>query len=186
VRPLGAIVSGLLALWGAPAAPPLSPTPGPAAPSGTTAGALHLVSPGGHISVDVRAAPDLAYDVTYDGKPLLADARLSLDVDHRRLGAAARITGTKTRRADDVVKPPVRLKAETLADRYSELRIECDGGYAVTFRAYDEGVAYRFETALAAPQVKVFGEEALFRFAADAPVFYPDEGKTFFSHNEQH
>src|SRR6185503_20548219 len=48
-----------------------------------------------------------------------------------------------------------------------------------------QGVAYRFETALEAPQVKVYGEEALFRFAADAPVFYPDEGKTFFSHNEQ-
>jgi len=31
----------------------------------------------------------------------------------------------------------------------------------------------------------VFGEEALFKFGADAPVFYPDEGKTFFSHNEQ-
>ena len=32
----------------------------------------------------------------------------------------------------------------------------------------------------------MYGEEALFRFAADAPVFYPNEGKTFFSHNEQH
>jgi len=177
---LGAIVPGLLALWGAPAAPPAPPAQRP------DDSALHLVSPGGHISVDVRAAPDLAYDVAYDGKPLLTDARLSLDVDHRRLGAGARITGTKTRRADDTVRPPVRLKAETLADRYNELRVECEGGFAVTFRAYDEGVAYRFETALAAAQVKVFGEEALFRFAADAPVFYPDEGKTFFSHNEQH
>jgi len=133
----------------------------------------------------VRAAPDLTYDVFYDGTPLLDGARLSLDVDHRRLGAGARVTDAKPRRVRGHITPAVRLKAETLPENYDELRIECDGGYAVTFRAYDEGVAYRFETALGAPQVKVFGEEALFRFAADAPVFYPDEGKTFFSHNEQ-
>jgi len=182
VRSVGAIVPplpllpSLLALWGAPAAAP---------PTEIVAPVMRLASPGGHIGVAVRAAPDLAYDVTYDGKPLLTDARLSLDVDHRRLGAAARVTETKNRRVDDRITPAVRLKAETLVEKYNELRIALDGGYAVTFRAYDEGVAYRFETALAAPQVKVFGEEALFRFAADAPVFYPDEGKTFFSHNEQ-
>jgi len=142
-------------------------------------------SPSGHIEVQVRAAPDLAYDVTYDGRPLLADGRLSLDVDHHRLGAAAHIKDAKVRGVDTTINPAVRLKAATLPDTYNELRVECAGGYAVTFRAYDQGVAYRFETALEAPQVKVFGEEAVFRFAADAPVFYPDEGKTFFSHNEQ-
>jgi alpha-glucosidase len=147
---------------------------------------LHLTSPSGHIDVHVRAAPDLAYDVLYDGRPLLTDARLSLDVDHQRLGAAARITGTKRRTVDDTITPPVRLKADTLSEKYAELRVECAGGYAVTFRAYDQGVAYRFETALDAAQVKVFGEEALFRFATDAPVYYPNEGRSFFSHNEQH
>ena len=144
-----------------------------------------MKSPSGHIEVQVRAAPDLAYDVTYDGRPLLADGRLSLDVDHHRLGAAAHIKDAQVRGVDTTVNPAVRLKAATLPDTYNELRVECAGGYAVTFRAYDQGVAYRFETALEAPQVKVFGEEAVFRFAADAPVFYPDEGKTFFSHNEQ-
>jgi alpha-glucosidase len=167
-----AIAPALLALWGAA---PGAPTPD-----------LHLTSPSGHIDVHVRVAPDLAYDVLYDGRPLITDARLSLDVDHRRLGAAARITGTKRRAVDDTITPPVRLKADTLSEKYAELRVECAGGYAVTFRAYDQGVAYRFETALEAAQVKVFGEEALFRFATDAPVYYPNEGRTFFSHNEPH
>jgi alpha-glucosidase len=164
-------IAALLALWGPP---PAAPAPD-----------LQLKSPSGHIEVRLRAAPDLAYDVLYDERPLLTDARLSLDVDHQRLGAAARITATNRRSVDEVVTPPVRLKAASLPDKYNELRVECAGGYAVTFRAYDQGVAYRFETALAPAQVKVFGEEALFRFAADAPVYYPNEGRTFFSHNEQ-
>ena len=52
------------------------------------------------------------------------------------------------------------------------------------FRAYDEGVAYRFETALARPEVKVCGEEARFAFAGDYTVYYPKE-ESFFSHNER-
>jgi alpha-glucosidase len=178
VRALAAISGGLLALWGVPAP---TPAPAPGLP-----GVHRLSSPGGHIEVIVRAAPDLAYDVIYDGKPLLADARLALDVDHRRLGIAAGITGAKRQSVDRKFAPDVRLKAEILIEKYNELRLECAGGFAVTFRAYDEGVTYRFETALQTAQVKVYGEEALFRFAADAPVFYPNEGKTFFSHNEQH
>jgi len=34
------------------------------------------------------------------------------------------------------------------------------------------------------PRVKVYGEEAVFRFAADHTVFYPEE-ESFFSHNER-
>ena len=78
------------------------PAPAPAPASGVH----RLSSPGGHIEVTVRAAPDLAYDVSYDGKPLLADARLSLDVDHRRLGIAAGITGRSASTSTGRSRPP--------------------------------------------------------------------------------
>jgi alpha-glucosidase len=57
-------------------------------------------------------------------------------------------------------------------------------GIAVTFRAYNEGAAYRLETSLPQAQVRVYGEEDLFNFAADHTVYYPRED-TFFSHNER-
>ena len=133
----------------------------------------------------MRAAPDLTYDVAFDGKPLLAGATLALDVDHVRLGAGARITGSRRQSVDRKLAPPVRLKAESLTEKYNELRLDCAGGYAVVFRAYDEGMAYRFETALPAAQVKVYGEDAVFPFAPDTAAFFPNEGKTFLSHNER-
>ena len=122
--------------------------------------------------------------MSFDGKPLLAGATLALDVDHVRLGAAARITGGRRQSVDRKLAPPVRLKAESLVEKYNELRLDCAGGYAVVFRAYDQGMAYRFETALPAAQVKVYGEDAVFPFAPDTAAFFPNEGKTFFSHNE--
>ena len=144
-----------------------------------------LTSPNGRIAVAVHTTPPgLSYDVLYDGKPLLAGATLALIVDGVRLGATPRITAVARTSTDAVVEPPVRQTAASLADKHNELRLACAGGYAIVFRAYDLGVAYRFETALPRAQVKITGEEATFRFVTDAGVFYPKE-ESFFSHNER-
>jgi len=52
------------------------------------------------------------------------------------------------------------------------------------FRAYNDGVAYRIETALPQPEVKIYNEEAQFKFPGDYNVYYPKED-SFFSHNER-
>jgi len=109
---------------------------------------------------------------------------LSLDVEHKKLGVQPKVTGTKQRSNDQMVEPVVRQKFAKVRDHYNELRLTLDGGYAVTFRAYDEGVAYRFETALPEKQVKIYGEEANFNFASNFIVYYPQED-TFYSHNER-
>jgi alpha-glucosidase len=143
-----------------------------------------LVSPNGRIAVAVHTTPRLSYDVLFDGRPLMQEATLSLEVDGVRLGTTPRITGVERTRTDTTVAPPVRQIAASLVDRHNDLRLLCAGGYAITFRAYDLGVAYRFETSLARAAVKITGEEASFRFAADAPLSYPKE-ESFFSHNER-
>ena len=84
---------------------------------------------------------------------------------------------------DRVLEPAVHQKFARIREHYNEIRLDM-GGLAVTFRAYDEGVAYRLETALPKAEVKVYGEEAVFHFAADHTVFYPEE-ESFFSHNER-
>jgi alpha-glucosidase len=94
------------------------------------------------------------------------------------------VTGNKQRSEDKVLEPVVRQKFAKIRENYKELRLEFDGGYAVVFRAYNEGVAYRFETSLPQGQVHVYNEEGIFNFAADHTVYYPQE-ESFFSHNER-
>ena len=144
-----------------------------------------LVSPNGRIEVRVRAAERLSFDVLLSGRPLLLDSTLSLRVDGTTLGLVPRVRATRNDRVDRVVEPPVRQKAATLRERYNELRLELAGGYAVAFRAFDEGVAYRFETTLGKAEVRVEAEEASFRFAGDWSVYLHEE-ESFFSHNERH
>ena len=159
---------------------------GSASATAASAAAQHLLSPDGRIEVIVSGGARLSYDLLFEGRPLLAGATLSLDVDHRRLGVAAKIRRADRKRVDRKIEPPVHQTAAVLAERYNELRLTCAGGYAVAFRAYDQGIAYRFETTSPKPEVKVYGEEATFNFAAttETGVYYPQE-ESFFSHNER-
>ena len=143
-----------------------------------------LRSPDGRVEVRVRAGERVRFDVLFDGKTLLRDSALSLDVDGRKLGVSPSVKGEKRRSHDGVVEPPVRLKSARLRDRYNELRLEMEGDYAVVFRAYDEGAAYRFETSLPRREVKVYGEEVALNFAGDFTAHYPQE-ESLFSHNER-
>ena len=143
-----------------------------------------LRSPDGRIEVRVGTTGRLRYSVLLAGKLLVDNATLSLDVDHAVLGLEPKVRSARTQRIDRVIEVPVPRKAARIPERYQELRLELDGRYAVVFRAYDEGVAYRFETSLPQPEVKVYAEEAGFNFSGDNRVYYPQE-EGFFSHNER-
>lgn len=143
-----------------------------------------LASPDGNITVDLHVADRLTYDVAYEGKPLLQAAGLSLNVDHAILGAAPKLKAATARTQDAVLPAVVHQKSATVREHYNELRFEFEGGYAVTFRAYNNGVAYRWETALPAAQVRVYAEEVALNFAGNHFVWFPEE-EGFYSHNER-
>jgi alpha-glucosidase len=165
---LAALLAGSLAVDGAP---------------GVQAG-YTLRSPDQRIEVRVRAAGRVQYDVLVGGKVLLQNSAASLNVDQVQLGRGSKVRGATERSADRMLEPPVKQKAARIRERYNELRLEMEDGLAAVFRAYNEGVAYRLETSLPQPQVRVYGEEAVFNFPGDHTVYYPQE-ESFFSHNER-
>ncbi len=141
-------------------------------------------SPNKRIELRVNTAGRVSYDVAVNGRTLMRDSTLSLDIERRVLGRDPKVLGAVPRAHAGWVEPAVRQKFARIRDAYNELRLEFAGNYAVTFRVYDEGVAYRFETALPQAEVKVYKEEAAFNFAGDYAAFYPQE-EGFYSHNER-
>ena len=151
----------------------------------TAQSSYDLRSPDKRIELRIRAAPRLRYDVVLHGAAVMEDCTLSLDVDHVTLGINnPKVVSAKERSYDQVVEPVVRQKFAKIRENYNELRLEMEGGYTVVFRAYNEGVAYRFETSLPQQQVKIYGEEVKFNFPRDTLAYYPQED-SFFSHNER-
>ena len=142
-----------------------------------------LRSPDNRILVTVRVGDRIRYDVRVNGNLVMQDSTLSLDIDHQKLGHDAKFEAAKKDAISRVIEPPVKLKFATIIERFNELKLSC-ASFALTFRAYNEGVAYRFETSLPQPEVKVYGEESTFNFAGNYNVYYPKED-SFFSHNER-
>jgi len=143
-----------------------------------------LRSPNNRVELRIRTANGIRYDVLLGGRAILQDCTLSLDVDHKKLGALAKVLKHKESSQDRVLEPVVRQKFAKIRENYKELHLDFDGGYGVTFRAFNDGVAYRLETSLAQSEIKIYGEEMTLKFPSNDVVYYPEE-ETFFSHNER-
>ncbi|MEO6080281.1 MAG: glycoside hydrolase family 97 protein [Steroidobacteraceae bacterium] len=141
-------------------------------------------SPDGRIEIKVGIGQQLTYSVSLNGTPLLLDSMISMKVDQQTLGLQPKILTVKQRSVDQAVAPAVRQKSASIREHYNEMRLALAGNYAVVFRAFNEGVAYRIETSLPQPTVKVYAEEVAYNFAGDYSVYYPQED-SFFSHNER-
>src|SRR5690348_8523323 len=113
----------------------------PLAASASAQSSYDLRSPDNRLELRIRTADRVRYDVLLNGRALLEDCMLSLDVEHKKFGIAPRVLGSKQRSNDQIVRPPIRQKFAQLRDAYNELRLTMDGDYAVTFRAYNEGIA---------------------------------------------
>jgi len=143
-----------------------------------------LQSPDGKIQLKIHVAEQISYDVLVSGKPVLTNCTLSLDIEHKQLGLNPKVKSSKPGSVDRELKVEVPQKSAKVRENYKELRLDLEGSYAVVFRAYNEGVAYRLETSLSQAEVKVYKEEANFNFAGDYNVYYPKE-ESFLSHNER-
>jgi alpha-glucosidase len=137
---------------------------------GAHAMAEELTSPDGHIRVTVDSGLQLRYSIAVDGVDIIARASIGMEfADGRALGGRDVVQEVARRSVDETIEPVVREKRAIIRDHFNEMRITFEGSNALVFRAYDDGVAWRWETAFDG-EVIVTGETAEFAFAGDWPV----------------
>ncbi|MBQ3613161.1 MAG: glycoside hydrolase family 97 protein [Bacteroidales bacterium] len=127
-----------------------------------------LSSPDGNIRVEVTLAGGVSYDVWCGDELVLDDCRLALDVKGNVLGSSPKLQKAVRRTVNEVKKPFLHLKYAEVPNHFNELVLKMKGNWAVAFRAYDDGIAYRFETSFA-DDIEVNHE--------DISVFFPEEAK---------
>ena len=148
-----------------------------------------VTSPDGHLSVKIDAGKTLTYSIERDGMLLIKPSCLQLTLESGKLwGPSAQIKKAVTRSVDNTLESPV-FKRSTVRDHFNELVLQTKE-YNLVFRAYDDGIAWRFEPV---KPVTVKSEDILFTFAQDWPAYIPYvnqhtqtlEGQ-FFSSQESH
>lgn len=139
-------------------------------------------SPDGKIVVTVSDTDGLRYRVSLDGQPALVDSRLGLDFEGGfSLGRDTAIVRADRAEHDGAWENPFGQR-RTVRDRYREMKLQLQenadspGRFALIVRAYDDGIALRYEIPVqpGLDSYVVTNERTEFMFPADLTCWAGD------------
>jgi alpha-glucosidase len=103
--------------------------------------------------------------------------------DGKVLGENEKVRKASVTKLNDVINAVVAYKRSIIPDNCNILTITFNSGFSLQFRAYNDGVAYRFETSMKG-EITVKNEISDFIFPSGSNSWYPVE-TSFMSHNER-
>ena len=131
-----------------------------------------LSSPDGTLKVEISAGNELAYQVMHGNDTILSHSNIALVLeDGTIVGKTPRITGERRKKIKDNIESPFYRFKEFVATG-NELDLKLKGGFGIIFRAYNEGVAYRFYTTQSS-DIIIKEEQAEFNFKEDYTAYLP-------------
>ena len=121
---------------------------------------LRLASPNGKLAVNIQADEQLTYSIAFDEKTVMNPSRIDIDNTYQGKAKASATSHVKTTFAT-----PFYRQSSVTAE-YNEMTLSLGKGWKVAFRAFDDGIAYRFMCKGKVPAT-ITDEVAEFRFPSE-------------------
>jgi alpha-glucosidase len=142
-----------------------------------------ISSPDGKIVINVSIGSDIKWSATYDNKEIISSVKTAMILgDGKILGANEAIKKSLLNHINEILKPEVAYKKSEIINNCNALLLSFKTGFSLQFRAYNDGIAYRFETAFKDTLI-IKNEISEVQFPSETNSWYPLE-KGFMSHNE--
>lgn len=106
---------------------------------------LELTSPNGQIKVVVSTDQGLGYSVFSNGSELFS-GKTAMQLRGETLGEEPKLSRSRFDESDSEIRPAIPYKCSAVRNNYKSLTLDFKENYAVEFRAFDDGIAYRFIT----------------------------------------
>jgi len=132
-----------------------------------------LASPDNSLKVTIRIEEAITYRVSKSGETILLPSPLSMTLRNKVLGHNATVLDKTFESIDEVIKP-VWGQFSEIDNTYNELQVDFEGSYSLTFRAYNEGVAYRWKTDFK-QEIIIESEEVCYRFDKQPDLWLPQK-----------
>lgn len=141
-------------------------------PAGLSAKKAEVASPSGNISVTVEDGTDgnLLFSVSSNGKQLLLPSQIGMEFEGAKKTQKIKSSKVTKNIKEDVNAPFYRNPKFSTTSNDLTLRLE--DGNSVTFRVFDDGVAYRFSTDGKSGNI-INNETAIYNVAGDPKVYLP-------------
>jgi alpha-glucosidase len=131
-------------------------------------------SPNGNIRLIAHMHDRLRYSVYFKNQLILSPSEIDMTLaDGKKLSDGLTKPQFTERSRNETIISPVPEKRTRIPNHYKGLKITLSNGFAVIFRVYDDGVAYRIATAFPG-NITVRSETAAFRFPVNHPVYFPE------------
>lgn len=131
-----------------------------------------LHSPSGKITAEIDCGDELSYSVCYEGREILAKSPISVTLsDGSVWGRKPKVSKAMRESNESIIESPFAQSAY-MPDNYNALDLRMKDGWSVEFRAYDDGVAYRFASTRKKPY-EITAEQTEFNFPADYTASVP-------------
>lgn len=131
-----------------------------------------LKSPDGKINITIDPSSKLSWAVTHEQTNVIAPSPIALTLESGEiLGNNMKVSNTKVTSVNTSFATPIYKKSK-VTDNYNQLTLTAKSGYGIIFRAYNDGVAYRFFTTRKGDLV-IKSEQAGFNFDKDYSGFFP-------------
>lgn len=142
-----------------------------------------VASPNGQIAVTVSVDTQIKWSAAVNNQAIFTNNTMSLDLGTSVLGTSPKVVSAKNTSVKSTVQAVVAVKSKTIENTYNQLNLVFKPNYVVSFRVFDNGIAYRFETSQK-ENITVKNEEVGLNFAGDYGVLFPEE-ETVYSHYER-
>lgn len=131
-----------------------------------------LQSPDGQLKIGISVGKNITYSVWHGEDIIITPSPLSMQLgDGKYFGKNASVKNTKTNTVNQTIDARY-YKRNTIKDHYNELTINFKENFSIVFRAYNEGIAYRF-VSTGKEDFIVENEEAVFNFDKDYKAYIP-------------
>lgn len=121
-------------------------------------------SPDGQTSVRVTLSDRIYYDVISHNETLLEESVIGMQLRDKTLGVNPILRKKSISSVKETVTPLFPLKFSQVENNYTLLTLNMKGGYAVDFRLYNDGVAFRMRTSLPG-EIEIIQENTIFQLA---------------------
>ena len=143
-----------------------------------------LTSPDGKIIMTISAGTDVIWSASLEGKEAIVSVRIGMALENGKiLGQNETVRKAAPGKINQVLEPVVAYKRSRTEDNGNTLLLAFRSGASIRFIAYNDGVAYRFETSMK-EELTVKNEIADLQFPSGSYSWYPLE-ESFMSHNER-
>ena len=111
-----------------------------------TAATYTVESPDGNITVKVDVSNKIGYSIELGDTPVMTDGVISLTLNGKTLGENPKVSKVSKKSVKETIKPTVAFKFSEIDNSYNQMLLNFKGNYAVEFRAFNDGAAYRVIT----------------------------------------